>query len=296
MGTFCLLNLLCPGPKLELYADRVLYKWFWLWWDGRPEMTVTRIKLINPTALILATVPGLIVFDSKIHPSPATGWLHGVLASVQGNPWKEPRPIRRSSTGGTIPYSWELSSGGLPSAVSHVREFSRDSDDLTFRDQGHQLLYFYIRRENELQGLMNKGQQARPCVWLGATYQPLLWKGAILVGAWISMWPSTLKWHSRLSPWWWHWEPTCNWITFAVDWSNSKQSGPNQEAGRFGKGTNSNPKHKEFGEDRPGGYSGGGWVTDLWIEGIIWSGSLGVEVYARTPGVGEGRLTKWVMG
>ena len=33
----------------------------------------------------------------------------------------------------------------------------------------------------------------------------------------------------RLSPWWWHWEPTCNWITFAVDWSNSKQSGPNQE-------------------------------------------------------------------
>jgi hypothetical protein len=44
-----------------------------------------------------------------------------------------------------------------------------------------------IRRENELQGLMNKGQQARPCVWLGATYQPLLWKGAILVGAWISM-------------------------------------------------------------------------------------------------------------
>ena len=44
-----------------------------------------------------------------------------------------------------------------------------------------------IALQNELQGLMNKGQQARPCVWLGATYQPLLWKGAILVGAWISM-------------------------------------------------------------------------------------------------------------
>lgn len=36
-------------------------------------MTVTRIKLINPTALMLATVPGLIAFDSKIHPSLATG-------------------------------------------------------------------------------------------------------------------------------------------------------------------------------------------------------------------------------
>ena len=36
-------------------------------------MTVARRKLINPAALRLATVPVLIVFDSKIHPYLAAG-------------------------------------------------------------------------------------------------------------------------------------------------------------------------------------------------------------------------------
>lgn len=36
-------------------------------------MTVTRKKLINPAALMLATVPVLIGFDSKIHPYLAIG-------------------------------------------------------------------------------------------------------------------------------------------------------------------------------------------------------------------------------
>ena len=50
----------------------------------------------------------------------------------------------------------------------------------------------------------------------------------------------------------------------------------------FGKGTNSNPKHRELGEDRLRGWTAGGWVTDLWIEGVIWSGSLRVEACSRT--------------
>lgn len=230
MGTFCLLNSLCPRPKLELCADGVLYKWFWLWWRRGPEMTVARRKLINPAALMLARVPVLIVFDSKIHPYLAAGWCHGMLASVQIDPGKEPRllaHLKEQYLGTVTPESFP--SGGLPCTVSHFRELSRECfDDPTFRGQGHHLLHSLIPRDGELRGLANwwtKGQQARTCIWLGAAYQPLIWRGAILTGLLdpnetinteTSFQAQSLEGASRTT-----------WITFAVGWPNSKQSGPN---------------------------------------------------------------------
>lgn len=186
-GPFVCLTHSLPGLNWSSVQMEYFINGFDYGGVGGPEMTVARRKLINPAALMLATVPVLIVFDSKIHPYLAAGWLHGMLASVQIGPGKEPRllaHLKEQYLGTVTPESFP--SGGLPCTVSHFRELSRECfDDPTFRGQGHHLLHSHIPRDGELRGLANwwtKGQHARACMWLGATYQPLIWRGAILTG------------------------------------------------------------------------------------------------------------------